>query len=87
MKKCDGLTRWLERQTSNRVELPFEDIEDEDKIGVQLPKSAKQHQAWWANDVNPKTRNFHCRLWTDAGWRVEAVNLRKEVVIFVRNRN
>jgi hypothetical protein len=87
MEKCDGLTRWLVRQMSNRVEVPFEDIEDEDKIGVRLPKSAKQHQAWWVNDVNPKTRKFHCHSWINAGWKVEAVNLRKEVVIFVRNRN
>jgi hypothetical protein len=86
MEKYDDLTRWLERQTSNRVEVPFEDIEDKDKIGVQLPKSAKQHRAWWANEVNPKTRHFQCRSWTTAGWKVESVDLPEEVVVFVRNR-
>lgn len=85
MAKYDPLTRWLERQTSDRVELTFEDIEDHDKIGVQLPRSAKEHRAWWANEVNPKTRHFQCRAWTEAGWRVETVDVEREVVIFVRN--
>jgi hypothetical protein len=86
MEKYERLTRWLERQTNDRAELSFEEIEDEDKIGAQLPRSAKEHRAWWANEVNPKTRHFQCRAWTEAGWKVETVDLAKEVVIFVRTR-
>jgi hypothetical protein len=44
MGKYDRLTRWLERQTADRIEVSFEDMEDEDKIGVLLPKSAKEHR-------------------------------------------
>jgi hypothetical protein len=86
MGKYDRLTRWLERQLGDRIEVSFEDIEDADKIGVQLPESAKAYREWWANEVNPKTRHFQCRAWTEAGWRVESVDLAAEVVIFVRTR-
>jgi hypothetical protein len=86
MGKYDNLTRWLERQPNDRVELTFEDIEDEDKIGVNLPDSARHHREWWANEVDPKTRHFQCRAWTKAGWMVETVDTVKEVVVFVRKR-
>ena len=86
MGKYDRLTLWLERQPGDRIEVTFEDIEDEEKIGVQLPKSAKEHREWWANEVNPKTRHFQCRAWTEAGWQVETADLAREVVVFVRTR-
>jgi hypothetical protein len=82
--KYARLTEWLMTQVSDRIQLLFDDIED--KIGVQLPRAAKEHPAWWANEVNSKTRHYQCRAWTEAGWKVENVNIRKGVVIFVRVR-
>jgi hypothetical protein len=84
MKKYEPLTDWLKRQVPDTVRATFEDIEDEDKIGVELPAAAKEHRAWWANEVDRKTRHYQCRAWTDAGWNVAEVDLRKEVVVFVR---
>ena len=86
MSKYDGLTEFLKRQLANQVRLLFDDLEDQDKIGVQLPKAAREYPAWWANEVNPKTRHYQCRAWTDAGWKVESVDLNGEVVVFVRIR-
>ena len=82
--KYAPLTEWLKRQLSDRVRVLLDDIEDEDKIGVQLPRAAKEHRAWWANEVSPKTRHYQCRAWTEAGWKVEDANLKRGVVIFVR---
>ena len=84
MEKYRPLTSWLERQSSRRVQISFEEIEDEDRIGVKLPMSAKVYPAWWANETNPKTRHYQCRAWTDAGWQVETVNTTKELVVFTR---
>jgi hypothetical protein len=44
MGKYDRLTRWLERQTADRIEVSFEDMEDEDKIGVHLRGHLKTGQ-------------------------------------------
>ena len=84
MDKYAPLTEWLKRQLSDRIEVLFEDIEDEDKIGVQLPRAAGEYRAWWANEVNPKTHHYQCRAWTEAGWKVEDVGPGRGVVIFVR---
>jgi hypothetical protein len=84
MDKYAPLTGWLKKQVGYRVETTFENIEDEDKIGVNLPRAAREHRAWWANEISPKTRHYQCRAWTDAGWRVEDVELLREIVVFVR---
>jgi hypothetical protein len=86
LSKYDALTEFLNRQLADRVRLLFDDIEDEDKIGLQLPKAAREHPAWWANEVDPKTRHYQCRAWTTAGWRVEHVDCNREIVEFERVR-
>jgi hypothetical protein len=84
MGKYDPLREWLERQVNNRVEVTFDDIEDEDKIGVQLPQFAKEYREWWANETNPKTRHLQCHAWTEVGWKVETMDLARETVVFIR---
>lgn len=82
MSKYDPLSRWLRNQLSSPVKVTFEDIEDEDKIGVNLPPSARQYREWWANATDPKTRYRQCRAWLNAGWEVEYVDPSSEFVIF-----
>jgi len=57
-------------------------MEDVDKIGVELPPSARRYPEWWANEADPKTRHRQCRAWLGAGWEVEEVNLSAEFVVF-----
>jgi len=45
---------WLKRQPGDRVELLFDDIEDEDRIGVKLPRTAREKRAWWGNEFNAR---------------------------------
>jgi hypothetical protein len=61
----------------------FEDIADADKIGIELPDSAKQHRTWWGNEATPTSRQ--CRAWLDAGWDVSAVNFTAGYVAFRRH--
>jgi hypothetical protein len=65
--------------------LTFEDIADEDKIGIALPRSAREYQEWWANESSPKTRHKQCLAWREAGRRVKHVDLAREFVVFERD--
>jgi len=62
-----------------RLELTFAEIEG--IIGDELPISARDHTAWWAND---SVGHSHSIQWLNAGWRVSYKNLREEKVTFVR---
>lgn len=79
MNNCDLLSDWLRNQLSNRIRLSFEDIEDEDRVGVKLPLAAKEHRSWWERDSR------HYRAWVNAGWHIESVDLSAQAVVFVRN--
>ena len=47
-------------------------------IGFNLPNSARDHRAWWAND------NSHAHAWLTAGWKTADVNMRTETLLFQR---
>ncbi|MBX3386177.1 MAG: hypothetical protein KF768_06380 [Phycisphaeraceae bacterium] len=62
-----------------RVTLSFAEIEE--VLGEPLPRSAREYQAWWSNEARPQPVQKHS--WTDAGYRVEHVDLQAGVVSFV----
>lgn len=62
-----------------RLELSFAEIEE--IIIDDLPLSAREHSAWWAND---SVGHSHSIQWLNAGWRVSYKNLSDEKVTFVR---
>ena len=84
MGKYARLTDWLANQRADRLEVSFEEIEDEDKIGVKLPPSAKVHREWWGNEVARGSSHYQCRAWRNAGWKLESLDLTRETVTFVR---
>ncbi len=51
-------------------------------LGFPLPKSARRHPAWWANEKNG--RHTHARAWIGAGWKTEDVDIAAESVTFRR---
>lgn len=75
------LAIWLQSQSSSRdrVQLTFQDVEE--IIDAELPRSAREHRAWWANDPGGHVQS---QQWLDAGWRVAQVNITEERVIFAR---
>jgi CBS domain-containing protein len=63
----------------DKVQLSFENVEL--IIGGELPKYARQHRSWWANDSSGHVQS---QRWLEAGWRVSSVNMSEERVIFSR---
>lgn len=63
----------------DKMEMSFEEIEL--FIGVRLPKYARQHRSWWANDSSGHVQS---QQWLGAGWRVSAVSMSGERVTFTR---
>lgn len=58
----------------------FDEIEE--ILGFTLPASARNYQAWWANEKEPHQPQKIA--WQKAGWRVEEMNLKATTVRFVR---
>ena len=77
------LADWLQSQPGkiDTVALTFNQIEE--IIGGDLPTSARNHRAWWANDA---AGHVQARLWLDVGWRSTYVNMTEGRVTFTRIR-
>jgi len=68
-------------QNADRLSMSFAEIES--VLGRSLPKSARQYRAWWSNDDGSGSHS-HARGWTDAGYRVDEVDLVAGQVTFAR---
>lgn len=80
MAKYDPLRDHLARQGSARVSMTFREIER--VLGAPLPRSARDHGAWWANEASPKP--VQKQAWAEAGYVVESVDRPNGRVVFVR---
>ena len=76
--KYDPLTAYLRQSGENRIQLTFAQLES--ILSFRLGKSPRNHRAWWANGGHD-----HASAWMDAGYKVEAVNLTQEIVVFVKD--
>lgn len=83
MAKYSALSQHLSALTANSVSLTFSEIEQ--IIGDKLPRSAFEHQAWWANESEGTHTWAH--LWQAAGWLKESVDLARMIVTFRRAAN
>jgi hypothetical protein len=72
MELMDPLYRYLTGTASTSVALIFEQLED--ILGDYLPGVARQSEGWWANKKGA--------AWTDAGWKVNELNLEEGWVVF-----
>ncbi|MCC6607149.1 MAG: DUF4268 domain-containing protein [Anaerolineae bacterium] len=75
------LAIWLQNQPPKKdlVKPTFAQIEE--IIRGELPSSAYNHRAWWANDP---VGHVQSQQWLDVGWRVASVNMTTQVVRFAR---
>ena len=78
MGKYEPLKSFLLSSRTDEVALSFDEIER--LIGAALPPSQK-HPAWWSN--NP-ANNSMTRVWLDAGYRTEGLDLVARKVTFRR---
>lgn len=75
------LAVWLQKRPrrQDKVELSFRNIEE--IINDSLPRSAREHRNWWAND---SVSHPQSQQWLEVGWRVSNVNIAAERVVFTR---
>lgn len=81
MGKYEALGQFLKGQPTEEVSLSFSDIER--VIGSALPPSAYAHRPWWSN--NP-SNSAMTRVWLDAGFRTERVDMTGKKLVFKRMR-
>jgi len=80
MAKYDPLRDYLVARAEALVKLSFSEVEG--IIGAALPASARQYQAWWANEASGN--HVEARAWLDAGYRTAKLDLNAQVVEFHR---
>src|ERR1700761_863720 len=78
MSKYDALGRFLQSQNAEYVPMTFREIEK--VTGTKLPNS-KQYPAWWSNNT---WNNVMTKVWLDAGYRTEQVDVAHERLVFRR---
>ena len=79
MSKCDDLGRFLAGRDAMETPMTFEEVEA--VIGFRLPAAAGRYAAWWSN--NP-SNNVMTKVWLEAGYRTERVDLGGRRVVFRR---
>ena len=82
MSKYRRLSEHLERlarKGHSQWKATFQEIEK--VLDSQLPKSAYEYQAWWANQAG----NGHSQTagWKSVGWRTEDLDIQGQRVTFV----
>ena len=81
MSKYGSLGDFLKSQASDRVPMSFAEIER--ITGVRLPASARKHRPWWSNNA---TNSVMTKVWLDAGFESEQVDMAGERLVFRRIR-
>lgn len=81
MGKYNLLAKYLSVCNKEEVTLNMKEIEV--IIGDDLPSSAYNYSAWWANEVKSKSRHSHAKSWMSEGYRTKDVKL-GERVTFVK---
>ena len=77
--KYDPLGAFLRSQGSALVPMTFEEIEE--VTGVKLPPKAQHHRAWWSNNAS---NNVMTKVWLDAGYETEQVDMTARKLVFRR---
>lgn len=80
--KYEPLLRFLQsRSDSSSIRLSFGEIDE--ILGFRLPRSARDHQAWWSNT---RQGHSHAAAWLDAGWRTGSLDLKSQSVSFAKDQ-
>ena len=79
MSKYHRLTAHLANLDILHWRASFDEIEQ--ILGFELPASAYEHPAWWANQAGGHAQSSS---WQDAGWRTESLDLGARFVTFTK---
>lgn len=78
--KYDPLKDHLLNLTQRLWHASFAEIEQ--ILGFRLPKSARNHNAWWSNERSGSHIQSHS--WQGAGWETQDLNLTLGKVLFIK---
>lgn len=78
MSKYESLGKFLKSQHSDCVPMTFRQIEA--VTGTRLP-SSKRYAAWWSNNTS---NNVMTKIWLEAGFRTEQVDIAAGKLVFRR---
>jgi len=81
MGKYTPLGDFLRTQRTEEVSLSFDEIER--ITGTKLPPKAQHQRAWWSN--NP-SNNVMTKVWLEAGYETERVDIAGRKLVFRRAR-
>lgn len=81
MSKYAPLGEFLRAQSGNEVRLSFADVER--ITGTKLPPSSR-YRAWWSNNA---TNSVMTKVWLEAGFETEQVDMASSKLVFKRVRN
>jgi hypothetical protein len=81
MSKYVNLGEYLRRQKNELVRMTFAEVER--VIGHKLPSSSR-YPAWWSN--NP-SNNVMTKVWLQAGFKTEQVDMQGRKLVFRRVRS
>lgn len=76
--KYEALGQFLRSQGRERVPMTFAEIER--VTGAKLPRS-QRYPAWWSNNTS---NNVMTKVWLDAGYRSEQVDVERKCLVFRR---
>jgi hypothetical protein len=79
MGKYQPLGDYLRKQGHELIAMRFEEIER--IVGSKLPEKSQFHRAWWSNN---SSNNVMTRVWLDAGYRTEQVDMSERRLVFRR---
>jgi len=79
MSKYHRLGDFLRAHNDERIPMSFADIERVTQI--KLPPSAHKHRPWWSNNL---TNSVLTRVWLDAGYESEQVDMAEQKLVFRR---
>lgn len=77
------LAAHLKAQVSSTTSLTLTFQEIERILGKELPRSAHEYRAWWANDPTKP----QCAAWLEEGWRTTSLSMTERRLTFVRTND
>jgi len=83
MSEYEALKSYLEGLPYYQREAAFSFEQLEKMLGRELPPSARKYRPWWENEYSSESHS-HAQAWMQAGWKVDAVDMKEEWVRFVR---
>lgn len=82
MGKYEPLGDHLRALQGNNWNANFDEIER--VLGFRLPKSARDHRAWWSNHSGGN--HSQAAVWVEAGWETRDIDQKRERIRFERVR-